>query len=1661
MTDAYLGELLRRLGAGEDPGRVQRSLVDAPLRETLRRCAVARTFDRACFDAVLRGPGGPTVDRLVDDEYAEPVPGRGELFRLRPDVREQWLSEWAERPAELSGILADRQDDEIEELYYRAVSDPSAAAALFTRLFAEADAAFDLVRAQDLLDVLREPARLPWLSPELLLVGAERYAYLRARSFWSTEWRQSARYLERPGPAGALRRLIAEDGPRALQLHARGGSGKTMLLRWFIARWCVPEPRRIPCARIDFDQVAVPVAGRHPWLLLLELADQLNRQMPAAPFQELIDEHGELRGLLGTGPSVTGRDAADRLATEVTERFTRILAEAAGDRPVLLAFDTFEQVLLHPEGDPAAVLRVLGEVRRRCAAVRLLIAGRYSLSDRVDDVGALLPRLRSTTVERFTDKEARRYLQSRRGVHDSGLVTAIVDKSKGDPFVLALFADLAHDRIGLTPQDIRAYDNPHTLYLIERIISRVADPAVRWLLRYGVVPRRLDLAFVTGVMAGYLRSGMSGTSTVDDPAEDRLPDRAAARDLFPADLLGGPDEPLDLAAVWNDLLRYASASSWVSRRDGDRDTVTFHPDLVVPMRRLLRHHDVYRKLHEAAAHHYLRLGDNAAEAGLPWLLEAVYHRFQAGADDAEATWHRVLRTAAETMRPEEWLRVADEVLGPDYLDEDGQPLPFDDTRPMVGWDVLYGARLERARVALFLAERATAGVAREQARRALADLRLADGIRRRHDLARPDDAALLVLAATAERLAGDVDAARASTERALRSAPSGQDRATLTEGLADDVRTTEPERAARLYHDALAESPAGAYRVNVKLAAIRAGLGDFAAAVAIIDQFPLRGARTEAEALTLIEIGRVWLRAGRPADLLIRVEGPPDSVFDAAARDWCTASALLALNEPFAALAFCERQHPPGRLGLEIAELHAQINAALLRLDESYAELDSVTAGWRRLGETERSWAASGAPAGFDLRGGAGLGRHAEHLLYGSHDADRDEGGEGWFRRRLSALRSAVDNDDATTVARLGRETRAALNPRRTPGWAVQLALILLPSGDGSVVDLLLEGLNRIDSIPARLALLAPLSRCGRLPATAGQRAELIDLLGTAPRLDQPDLVLPWVEAHRALGNDRAATDQLLLACALWLTYFPAPRDHRDREYRRWLLLDAAERLGWPDLPFPPLPPNELISKVSPVLAASTLVLCALRDPAGAQAVSWLDRAQSLLARGGAAGSEWDVHVHIARALSDPDHRPQAEQSWRQLRPHRPMPYADRFSSAAPRLEPVPIHAGEELGRVRYRLDGGYVSFTVNASGAITRELTFARLGRVFQPRPEDTLATQLEPLVADLASPMSETGALTGLVFEGLPHPPHHDVTLQTSSVLLGALPWEIGSARRNSFIRVPDHRRRRSQVICALQTALHSMINSGLAVDGLAGPETWRAAREFLRLEGLPPEFDAAAWQRLVGAVAEQTYGPPTVLLVRPGTSRQLSHGRPDIDVATDYERSGYVVNHAVDAGPRRLEQAIWNVAANGRLAIVHVTGGFGITENEVHVEVADRRSPEPPGDIPVTAFDRALAKLPPELPRPLIILDPGHAAGFSETLRQLLLRNAFVHGLLELGNTPMVLGMGLDSRSSAAHIFANGGTADDAARYLRERDLPLARGVVLASHLPPYAMPRWPTR
>jgi hypothetical protein len=1074
-------------------------------------------------------------------------------------------------------------------------------------------------------------------------------------------------------------------------------------------------------------------------------------------------------------------------------------------------------------------------------------------------------------------------------------------------------------------------------------------------------------------------------------------------------------------------------------------------------------------------------------------------------------WLDALGKAENLGGLEDRSRVAGELLRRDYVDDEGAPLRFDDDRLLVEWHVLARAHFERARAIIFRAERARAG-SPVRIDDALAELRLAERLWSDHGWTDAPAGEIALVNATARRLTGNAGEASRIAEEAMQTA-QGSDQTALREVVADGLTEREQERAIALYHAILAELDGADFgarrRVGQKLARVLAVRDQLQEALAILTGIEQGPPLTDADALAMIEEGRIWLRAGDATGLLDRLnarlpDGSPTPAV-AAARDWCYSAALLAQGRPFGALAHLNQAmdlqtNPPTgahvRLNLEMAELHAVINATLLNIDAAYAELEYVTSGWRELGDVERSWSAAGAPADFDLRGVATLGRHAEYLVFGSGDAEEQRGSEGWFRRRLSELRTAVetgrpDRDD------LFRQTVLLMGPGIPPYCAVQLGLVILPVDGEAGVRMLLQGLRRMDSARSRLSLLAPLRRSGRVEITPWERDELDQLLGSPEDLrDSGILQLIHAEAQRVFGDRRQALDTVEGLSRHW----PAAESPQGSNYRMWLLLDAAERLGGGSLAVAQLGDPVWQEEHAPVLSGSCGVLWSLSNPDHRDVDAVLDRAQSLLATGGAAGSPWEAYLHIGRALhalATGDAARcrqfwlQAGRVWTRVRPKVPVPYAERFEVIAdPELPDEEPPADLELLVAAWSQSQTVVALTRKRGELVVAlrsppgpERTYpGELARFTGGRVTgDVLSAQLDAVVDDLLGsrtalqPLAETFAFLRAAGRMVAGPA--EFAIQTDSTLIGAIPWELAATGNwadpdiGSYCRVLRDSLTATHTVAALQRGLRAALGVTITVDGLNGPETGTATKSFLTREGRPGRFGEAAWEALHRA-GRRPDPRPEVLIVRPSTSRELSHGRgglsEGVDIALLYERHGFDVRTTVNTDPKALADRIRKTTMHGRFAALHVAGGFGASSNEVYVEFTSAQEVSDLGKrlgassssaLFGTTFDRAFAALPPELPRPLVILDPGRPKGDSEAMRQLVLRNAFAHLLLELGNIPVVLAMGLDRtdqyerRNDLVRLLADGGTAAGFMRFPHDALPP-----VLSTHVPPYAMQRW---
>ncbi|MFN2137746.1 MAG: hypothetical protein ACK2UK_17435, partial [Candidatus Promineifilaceae bacterium] len=219
------------------------------------------------------------------------------------------------------------------------------------------------------------------------------------------------------------------------------------------------------------------------------------------------------------------------------------------------------------------------------------------------------------------------------------------EKGGGNPFKLASLAEFVLNNDDITAADLAEIKRSDVEYLIRRIIERIKDdPAVRWVLRYGVVRRSITKEFIEQVMLKFIRDYWEGDRGLDNTERDDITKRRDRGDVFPVP----KDDEFDVDRVWSKLKEFAAPYSWIELYvNHGIEEVRFQPDVVVPMRYLLLHpvdpddgaesdageaveqRSIYRQLHRAAFEWYSRQPQTADA-----LAEQVYHKFLSLDDDA-------------------------------------------------------------------------------------------------------------------------------------------------------------------------------------------------------------------------------------------------------------------------------------------------------------------------------------------------------------------------------------------------------------------------------------------------------------------------------------------------------------------------------------------------------------------------------------------------------------------------------------------------------------------------------------------------------------------------------------------------------------------------------------------------------------------------------------------------------------------------------------------------------------------------------------------------------------------------------------------------------------------------------------------------------------------
>ena len=723
------------------------SRLESPTEKTLlRRASLLRHFDKDIFAKLLHPRDASakiSFAQFTRHADLELVPRTDNIFRVKENIQQKYLQEWsgnlsADKPDNkifLGNLISYYESDEpkyeLDLLGALVLTDPPRAEKKFTELFDKADANFDLAACNDVLRVLEERQTL--LKPgttatdEINKLCRQKRQYLKARSLFAVEYYQTGFYYARRQIVKAFDRLLknakTDSSKWIFHLYATGGMGKTMFVRWLVARHCVPEPRRIPVARLDFefDSLHLPTVERFPWLLILVIAEQLNQQIEGNPFNEFLSNYLPLASL-----ARPPKDPGDRSRTDkddfiqkisppevdtIVRNFIVTLKKFNGEKPFVVVLDTLERMVLHYKSGLLAVLKQIELIHAEYKQTRLLLVGRYNLQERLTEFKTQFET--QTVVHelmRFNARESRSYLAEKRGLQEAAIVKAIIKKCEeektGDrtakrgsnPFKLSLVADFYQQEIVKTPQDIASLEQMDIEYLINRIITHIKEPTVQWLLRYAVVPRRFTFDIFKEVLAPHLTEELINTGKLDDPNRNFPKGAEKFENQTIWKPLGDEDRHLlDYKKIWDDLRNYASSSSYVSFDTGEEATPQLHSDVIVPMRILLEAQEpIFKRLHTDAAAYFesKAAAEKDPEVWARYVSEIIYHRFQSEGATAAAVWREKLGAPAAQINPDIREILAEEITGNDYVDgESNQPIRRADDTLSVNPADLYEAHL--------------------------------------------------------------------------------------------------------------------------------------------------------------------------------------------------------------------------------------------------------------------------------------------------------------------------------------------------------------------------------------------------------------------------------------------------------------------------------------------------------------------------------------------------------------------------------------------------------------------------------------------------------------------------------------------------------------------------------------------------------------------------------------------------------------------------------------------------------------------------------------------------------------------------------------------------------------------------------------------------------
>ena len=1700
------------------------SLMREPERALLMRLAPLVSFDRTIFGRVSRDIGSAEVVPLADlAEYrfvleVRDRPGR---YRIRDDMRRVLLDSWGEGqpsgtvPDDLSAFcerLAGQLSripgtDPAEVLSLRLFTAPPQALEEWKDLYAEADQRFDLVRCRSLIKMLSWVAAV---SPDVDAVREDYETYLEARGLWTDEWYRTGPFVLPVSSDQVFESLLRGDQGRVLELQGFGGYGKTMHIRRLIARRCVPA--RIPCARIDFDAVDPFAAIREPYLILLEMAEQLDRQLPGDAFGKLVRTYSADRAVLyrrrpaaATRPREIKDSAALAQAkarsdadAEVQRRFYSRLAEIPADKPVMLVLDTLEVLLHLPDtsrGPAAKLLFMALATAVRAPSVRLVLAGRYEIPG---ELRKLVPDwCEPFTLPRFSDDEARTYLVEKRQVKQEH-VAAAIQAGGGVPFSLALLADLIEEDPAISPDKIAKYRGAEYAYLIERVVKRIGEQPVRWVLRYAAIPRSFDYEFVRDVIWPRVREEMAGTGGHDRPAGDDIPQEDTG-DTWVVSQAPPADEQT-VQQVWNQVRRYASGSSWLNPDKDDPYALRLQTEVVRPLRELLGKNPIFSILHADAAEYFLR---RAAEEGArtadgtagasqrdrtaEFLREAVYHRFQSEGEAASRWWEDQIRIAAGPVARR---ALADELARrPEYTDLEGPPAPPGGDVTFVPSLTLQQARLE---FCIASAELATLQAplrprhplwqdasetlecladvppgALSPGRLALARTAVALGTRQQVDtdadmraaLDSPDPSPrerLWITVLYAYRLVAEGSGgAGEALERARQLERDAMEERDLRQMLASGLVQHLRERgnlgeAIKACTTAVAEGLGGDADFQLAEARMRLASGDAEGARSVAESIVDEGSSRSPQAQVVL--ARCWRHQQRFGVAL------------ASARS--TLAALEETNEASSAAA--------GARGDALLE-SGEIAAMLLRVGDAR---DAYADAIRLFGEAQDPEAIAHCHLREAVLLMTGLGHlRAAGVALDNADRAAPEGGDIALLAQLSRCELASRlGDHAQAAAIVGRlewaDRRGAL-PSRMAATAVA-GLAFGPRRDRDhYTARLTEALGQVTPAAARLQLLSRADRCPVLKAQAKAVKQLREAVIPPGGWDTE--LNGFAARDRAVLRIRAAAFARLIddhddAAALLRAALEEIRGEEEPLAGLIGMLRLARQLRATDIVTEAgraaMTSADSQAEQCPLLAAAAVIeylqaaaetgATPVEDPAAAceRAAVWLDRG------GLSAEALWARLAELYAATNPGDMATTAsylETAVRLYEAAGDVQRAEKVAVPGTRLAyarpEVTVDLTLSRDAIRSKVAGWRIRFLPRRRGAASALLRQAITSWAeapgsdpYPPDLPDMMAGRWLELRAALAD-LLDAAELTKRLQR---HAEQPDLSVRIYDGALQPLPWELAVTRskpdaplfaefRRAY-REPVHAVPDTRLIRVVQAGL-KMFDSSLQVDGVSGPDTARALSAHSPDPGAlhiraddPVTVQWLHKARLQGA-------PPRVIVVRPVPAEGR---RPSLAAERRYASAGFDVSTVDQTQISALTRML---RTEPPPVIVHIVGGLvarvGVTAIDLHGDSGGWGTFEATGLLTAADLDHAFRAVPRDWPAPVVVLDVPAPTGHREVADQMLLRNCLAAELFAMGGARAVVATGLADRKAADLVqdelvegFAHGNAVGNVVQRMRQQ-------------------------